>query len=71
MTVQIADLMEKVLQPNGVAVVLEAEHSCMCIRGVRKPGATTITTRLARNLQGQPGKPRGSLLADPARLIIG
>lgn len=46
MTVQIADLMEKVLQPNGVAVVLEAEHSCMCIRGVRKPGATTITSAL-------------------------
>jgi GTP cyclohydrolase I len=46
MTVQIADLMEQVLQPNGVAVVIEAEHSCMCIRGVRKPGATTITSAL-------------------------
>jgi GTP cyclohydrolase I len=44
MTHQIADLMDRELQPKGVIVVLEAEHSCMTIRGVKKPGAITITS---------------------------
>lgn len=44
MTHQIADLMDSELQPKGVIVVLEAEHSCMTIRGVKKPGALTITS---------------------------
>jgi len=44
MTSQIADALERVLQPGGVAVVLEAEHFCMSIRGVRKPGAKTVTS---------------------------
>lgn len=44
MTHQIADLMDRELQPKGVIVVLEAEHSCMTIRGVKKPGALTITS---------------------------
>src|SRR5213595_734912 len=37
-TETVADLIEQELQPKGVAVVLEAEHFCMCMRGVRKPG---------------------------------
>jgi len=44
MTHQIADLMAKELDPKGVIVVLEAEHSCMTIRGVKKPGSITITS---------------------------
>jgi len=46
MTAQIADALMRRLAPQGVAVVLEAEHFCMSIRGVRKPGARTITSAL-------------------------
>lgn len=44
LTTQIADVIEKVLQPRGVVVVLEAEHMCMSLRGVQKPGVLTITS---------------------------
>jgi GTP cyclohydrolase IA len=44
MTTQIADTMEKVLVPLGVLVVVEAEHLCMAMRGVKKPGTLTITS---------------------------
>ena len=46
MTQQIADLIQAELQSRGVAVVIEAEHSCMSIRGVRKPGSKTVTSAL-------------------------
>lgn len=46
MTGQIADLIEQELESAGVAVVVDAEHSCMGIRGVRKPGSRTITSAL-------------------------
>lgn len=46
MTVQIAEALMDKLQPKGVAVVLEAEHFCMSIRGVKKPGAKTVTSAL-------------------------
>ena len=46
MTHTIADLIEQELHTKGVAVVIEAEHSCMSIRGVRKPGAKTVTSAL-------------------------
>jgi GTP cyclohydrolase I len=54
MTVQIADWLERQLAPRGVAVVLSAEHTCMTIRGVRKPGARTVTSSV-----------RGALREDP------
>ncbi len=44
MTSQIADAMMTVLEPRGVIVVIEAEHLCMSMRGVRKPGAKTVTS---------------------------
>jgi GTP cyclohydrolase IA len=46
LTVQIADWLEQELQPRGVGVVVSAEHMCMTIRGVRKPGARTVTSAL-------------------------
>jgi len=46
MTVQIADWLDQELVPRGVGVVLSAEHMCMTIRGVRKPGARTVTSAL-------------------------
>jgi GTP cyclohydrolase I len=44
LTSQVADAMESVLSPKGVLVVVEAEHLCMSMRGVRKPGAVTVTS---------------------------
>ena len=54
MTVQIADWLERQLAPRGVAVVLSAEHTCMTIRGVRKPGARTVTSSVRGALQEDP-----------------
>lgn len=44
MTAQIAQVIDDVLQPRGVAVMLEAEHMCMAMRGIKKHGSTTSTT---------------------------
>ncbi|MGE5391448.1 MAG: GTP cyclohydrolase I FolE [Deltaproteobacteria bacterium] len=44
LTSQIADCINDTLNPFGVAVVIEAEHMCMTMRGVRKPGAITVTS---------------------------
>ena len=44
LTSQIADAIEAALDPRGVIVVVEAEHMCMSMRGVRKPGHTTVTS---------------------------
>jgi GTP cyclohydrolase IA len=44
MTSQIADAMVETLEPRGVIVIIEAEHLCMSMRGVRKPGAKTVTS---------------------------
>lgn len=54
MTHTVADLMEKELEAKGVIVVLEAEHTCMTIRGVRKPGAKTITSAVRGTLRDDP-----------------
>lgn len=44
LTTQIADAIEKALEPRGVVVVIEAEHLCMSMRGVQKPGSQTVTS---------------------------
>ena len=44
MTSQIADALSDVLKPRGAIVVIEAEHLCMAMRGIRKPGASTVTS---------------------------
>ena len=46
MTAQIANTIEDVLQPQGVGVVIEAAHQCMTTRGVHKPGAMMVTSRM-------------------------
>jgi GTP cyclohydrolase I len=45
MTAQIADVIESILKPRGIAVMVEAEHLCMAMRGVQKAGVSTITTQ--------------------------
>ena len=46
MTAQIADTLQEVLKPRGVAVVVEAAHECMTTRGVHKPGVSMVTSRM-------------------------
>ncbi|KAA8388518.1 GTP cyclohydrolase I FolE [Acetobacter sp. DmW_136] len=46
LTAQVADTIQSVLQPRGVAVVIDAAHQCMTTRGVRKPGVSMVTSRL-------------------------
>ncbi len=54
LTTQIAGAIEDTLQPTGVIVVLEAEHLCMSIRGVGKPGALTITSAVRGQFRDDP-----------------
>ncbi len=54
MTAQIANAIEEVLQPAGVAVMIDALHECMTTRGVHKPGTTTITTRFTGVFKDNP-----------------
>jgi GTP cyclohydrolase I len=46
LTVQIAQAIEESVAPQGVAVVLQCQHFCMCYRGIKKPGSWTTTSRL-------------------------
>lgn len=56
LTTQIADALVRILEPRGAIVVIEAEHLCMSMRGIRKPGSTTLTSAV-----------RGSLLEPATR----
>jgi GTP cyclohydrolase I len=51
MTSQIADALMSVLEPRGALVVIEAEHLCMSMRGVRKPGAKTVTSAVRGSMR--------------------
>ncbi len=56
MTSQIATAIEEILRPRGVAVMLEAEHLCMSLRGVEKPGALTVTTQFRGSFRDDPNE---------------
>ena len=54
MTAQIANTIQEVLEPRGVAVVIEAAHQCMTTRGVHKPGVTMVTSRMLGAFRDDP-----------------
>ena len=54
MTAQIAGVIQDVLKPRGVAVMIEAEHMCMAMRGIRKQGSTTLTTTFTGAFKASP-----------------
>ena len=58
MTVDIATTIDKVLKPQGVAVVIEASHQCMTTRGVHKPGADTVTSQMLGAFRDDPSTRR-------------
>ncbi|MBP2404294.1 GTP cyclohydrolase I FolE [Streptomyces syringium] len=51
LTTQIADSLMEILEPRGVVVVIECEHMCMSMRGIRKPGAKTLTSAVRGQLR--------------------
>lgn len=54
MTSSIADTLMDTLQPDGVAVLIEATHTCMTIRGIQKPGATMVTSAVRGGFRSRP-----------------
>jgi GTP cyclohydrolase I len=54
LTSQVATAMDEILRPRGVAVMIEAEHMCMSIRGVEKAGSSTITTQFTGTFRDNP-----------------
>jgi GTP cyclohydrolase I len=66
LTTQIADAMENNLKPRGVIVVIECEHLCMSYRGVRKPGAKTVTSAVRGSFRES-----ASTRAEAMSLILG
>lgn len=58
MTAQIANTIDEVLQPHGVAVVIEAQHQCMTTRGIRKPGVSMVTSRMLGAFRTDPSTRR-------------
>ena len=59
LTTQIADSLMEILEPRGVIVVIECEHMCMTMRGVRKPGAKTTTSAVRGQLRDAATRVRG------------
>lgn len=56
MNAQIATAIEEILKPRGIAVMLEAEHTCMSLRGVEKPGSLTVTTQFRGTFRDDPNE---------------
>lgn len=54
LTYEVADTLMKTLRPRGAACVVEADHMCMTIRGVKKPGATTVTSTMLGAFRSDP-----------------
>jgi len=73
MTAQIADCIEDVLQPRGVAVVIEAAHQCMTTRGVHRPGVTLVTSRMTGDFRNNPMTRREflSIIGNPSSNLDG
>jgi GTP cyclohydrolase IA len=65
LTTQVADALMEIIEPRGVIVVIEAEHTCMTTRGVRKPGSQTVTSAV----RGQYRDP--ATRAEAMSLILG
>jgi GTP cyclohydrolase I len=65
MTTQVAEALVRILEPRGVIVVIECEHLCMTMRGVRKPGAKTVTSAVRGQLRDPATR------AEAMSLIIG
>jgi GTP cyclohydrolase I len=68
MTAQIANVIDRVLQPKGVAVIVEATHHCMTTRGVHKPGVTMVTSRMLGAFRNDQATRREflAMVGDPA-----
>lgn len=62
LTAQVADALEEALDPKGIFIMVEAEHMCMTMRGIKKPGSKTITT-VARGLYKDSREERQELLS--------
>src|SRR5436305_602022 len=71
MTAQIANTLDEVLQPKGVAVVIEAAHQCMTTRGVHKPGVTMVTSRMLGAFRDDPLSRRDAADAGEAAFVGG
>ncbi|HKW52380.1 MAG TPA: GTP cyclohydrolase I FolE [Stellaceae bacterium] len=73
MTAQIANTLDEVLQPKGVAVVIEAAHQCMTTRGVHKPGVSMVTSRMLGAFRTDPSTRREflSIIGQPATSLGG
>jgi len=56
LTSQITTAIEEILKPRGVAVMMEAEHMCMSLRGVQKPGTMTVTTKFSGIFRDDPSQ---------------
>jgi GTP cyclohydrolase I len=56
MTAQITDAIDSVLKPRGIAVMIEAEHMCMSMRGVQKQGASTVTSQFTGVFRDDPSE---------------
>ena len=67
LTTQVADALVEGLEPSGVIVVLECEHLCMSMRGVRKPGARTITSAVRGQLRNAATRAEAMSLISPRR----
>jgi GTP cyclohydrolase I len=72
LTAQIANTINEVLQPKGVAVVIEAAHECMTTRGVHKPGVTMVTSRMLGAFRDDPSTRREfmALIAGTGNMLL-
>ena len=71
LTVQIAATIQQVLQPRGVAVVIEANHQCISTRGVHKPGVSMVTSHMLGEFRDNPSTRREFLAMIQSRVCTG